>query len=61
MIVPKGFNWQYVSTGSGNGLAPNKCQAITWSSVDLDIWCQLASLGHKELIQTVRVQIHVIL
>ena len=29
-----GSNWQKVSIGSGNGLAPNRWQAITWTNVD---------------------------
>ena len=27
-------NWQTVSIGSGNGLAPNRCQAVTWTNDD---------------------------
>ena len=30
-----GFNWQHVSIDSGNGLAPYRRQAITWTNVDL--------------------------
>ena len=28
----KGSNWQYDSTGSDNGLEPNRRQAIIWTS-----------------------------
>ena len=28
-------NWQHVSIGSCNGLAPNRCQAITWTNDDI--------------------------
>ena len=34
---------------AGNGLAPNKWQAITWTNVDKDLWCHMMSLGHNEL------------
>ena len=44
-----GPNWQYVSIGSCNGLAPVGCQAITWTNVDQDDWCHMASPGHNEL------------
>ena len=27
--------WQQISIGSGNGLAPNRCQAIAWTIADL--------------------------
>ena len=37
------------STGWGNGLAPNRQQAITWTNVDLDPWLHMATPGHKEL------------
>ena len=37
----------------GNGLALNRCQAITWSNVDPDSWCHMTSLGHSELISTI--------
>ena len=33
-FIPKGCNWQYVSIGSGNGLVPNRRQAITWTKAD---------------------------
>ena len=33
-ICSWGSNWQLVSIGSGNGLAPNRWQAITWSNDD---------------------------
>ena len=31
-------NWQYVSIGSDNGLASNRCQAIIWSNVCMLYW-----------------------
>ena len=42
-------NWQHITLGSGNGLAPNRWQAITWTNRDPDTWCCVASLGHNEL------------
>ena len=33
-IFSKESNWQYAGTGSGNGLAPNRRQAITWTNAD---------------------------
>ena len=38
------FHWQYISIGSGNGLVPNRQQAITWTNDD-----QIPSLGYNEL------------
>ena len=32
-----------VSIGSGNGLAPNRCQAITWNNNDPVHWCTYRS------------------
>ena len=46
--VPWPGNWPYVSMGSGNGLALNWWQAITWSNVDTDLQCHVTSLGHNE-------------
>ena len=37
------------TTGSDNGLAPNRRQAITWTSGDTDPWCYMTSPGHNEL------------
>ena len=34
-FVPKESKSQRVIIGSGNGLAPDRCQAITWTYVDL--------------------------
>ena len=45
-FVPK---WQYVSIGLGNGLAPNRRQAITWTNDDLVHWCIYVALGGDEL------------
>ena len=38
-------DWQYVSMGSGNGLAPNRQQAITWISDDPGHWRKYAVQG----------------
>ena len=43
-FVLKGPNCQWVSIDLGDGLVPNKWQAITWTNVDQDIWCHMASL-----------------
>ena len=40
----KEFNW-HVPISSGNGLAPNKWQAIAWNNVDPSLWQHLAWLG----------------
>ena len=45
-----GSNWQYASTGSNNGLAPNRWQAIIWANADLSYKCINASRGLNELI-----------
>ena len=34
----QGFNWQYVSFGSGNGLVPRRWQAMTWTNADPIHW-----------------------
>ena len=34
--------------GFSDGLAPMLCQAITWTSVDQDVWCHMMSLGHHD-------------
>ena len=44
-----GFNWLNVSICSGNGLAPTRRQAITWSNVDPVHWRIYAALGGDEL------------
>ena len=38
-VCSKGSNWQEVSIGSGDGLALNRWQAITWSNADPVHWC----------------------
>ena len=43
------LNWQSVSIGSGNGLAPNRWQAITWTNDDPVQWLIYASPGLSEL------------
>ena len=37
-VCSQGSDWQWVSTGSGNGKAPNRWQAITWTSGDPLHW-----------------------
>ena len=47
-VSSQGSNWQYVSIGSGNGLAPNRRQAITWTKAYLvhrRIYATLWGLG----------------
>ena len=46
---PKGFNWQEVCIGSGDGLVPIMHQGITWSNVDPNIWRHMLPLDHNEL------------
>ena len=36
-------NWQQASIGSGNSLAPNRRQAITWTNADPVYWCIYAA------------------
>ena len=48
-ICSYGPNWQSVSTGSGNGLAPTRRQAIIWTNADLVQWRIYAALGGDEL------------
>ena len=43
-----GFNWQYASIGSDNGLAPNKLNII-WTDGGKFYWRIQASLGLDEL------------
>ena len=38
-----------VNKKSGNGLVPNRQQAITWTDVDPYVWSYMVSLGHNEL------------
>ena len=45
-----GFNWQDISICSGNGLMPNRQQAITWANADPILWRIYAALGGDELI-----------
>ena len=47
--VPGSLNWKKVIIGSNNGLAPNRCQAITWTNDDKILWHHMVSLGHNEL------------
>ena len=42
--------WQYSSTGSDNGMAPNRRQAIIWINADPIHWRIYAAIGEDELI-----------
>ena len=44
-VCSLGFNWRWVSIGSGNGLVPNRQQGIIWTSVEQDLWCHMSPLG----------------
>ena len=48
-VYSEGSNWQYISIGLDNGLAPNRRQAIIWTNDGLIYWCIYASLGLNEL------------
>ena len=48
-VCSSGSNWQKVSIGSGNGLAPVRRQAITWTNADPVHWRIYAALGGDEL------------
>ena len=48
-ICSLGSNWQYVSIGSDNGLAPSRRQAIIWTNVDPIHRRIYAALGGDEL------------
>ena len=47
-VCPQGFNWQQASISSGNGLAPNRRQAIIWTNADPIHWSIYAALGRDE-------------
>ena len=49
-VCPWGTNWQKVSIGSGNGLAPNRRQAITRTNVDPVHGRIYAALGGAKVI-----------
>ena len=40
-----GSCWLQASIGLGNGLAPNRKQAITWTNADQDSWCHMSSIS----------------
>ena len=44
-----GVQSQWASIGLGNGLAPNRQQAITWTNDDPVHWRTYAALGGDEL------------
>ena len=48
-IRPLGFDWQYVSIGSGVDLVPNQQQTISWANANQNGWCYVASLSRYEL------------
>ena len=48
-VCSGGSYWQKISIDSVNGLAPNWCQAISWTNDDQILRCHMASLGHNEL------------
>ena len=48
-ICSLGSNWHYGSNGSDNGLAPNRRQAIIWTSNGLGYWRIYVSLGLNDL------------
>ena len=50
LVYLYGFNWSRVSIGSGNGLVPNRWQAITSTFVDQNLCWHMASLGLNESI-----------
>ena len=45
-------NWQYPSIGSGNGLAPNRRQVITWTNADLTLHMHRLYKDHQRNKQT---------
>ena len=47
-FVPRSPNWQCASIGSGNGLVPNRRQAITWINANRFHWRIYAALGGYE-------------
>ena len=44
-----GVQLTIVNTGSGNGVVPNRRQAITWNNVDRTFWLHMTSLSCNEL------------
>ena len=44
-----GFNYQYVSIGSDNGLVSSRQQAIIWTNVNPFHWRKYAALGGDKL------------
>ena len=45
----QGSDWQISNIGSGNGLAPNRRQATTWTNDDQVHWRMYAALGEKPI------------
>ena len=48
-VCSQGPNWQWVSVGSGNGLTPNRRQAITRANAGPVHWHIYAALGGDKL------------
>ena len=48
-ICSEGFNQQYPSIGSDDGLAPSRRQAIIWTNDGIVYWRIYTSLGLNEL------------
>ena len=46
-MCSQGFNWKEVCIVSGNVLSQNRLTIITWTTVALDLWYHLESLGHN--------------
>ena len=53
-ICSKGFNWREVIFGSGNCLAPNRQQAITWTICEPVHWHIYEALWGDEVINSLR-------
>ena len=48
-MYSQGFNQYYISIGSGNGLVPNRWQAVIWTNNGLVNWRIYASLGFDDI------------
>ena len=48
-VCSQGFDWQWIGISSVNSLAPNRRQAIIWTSDGFVYWHIYASLGLNEL------------
>ena len=52
-VCSRGLNWQQVSVGSGNGLAPNRRQVIIGTNANPVHWRICAALGGDEIIMLI--------